>query len=1153
MSFFQLRSPRINNTLNSGAPAGPQTYFSNLSGTLSFTGAKNNQVIRAQTGVLSFTGAFTKNPLRILTASLSFTGAFIKIAVKALTAVLSFAGVIVRLVSKPITAVLSFSGNLAKALTKIPITAALSFTGVFTKAGGKVFTGVLSFSGAIARANRKTISGVLTFTGLLNRFITRSLPSAVLSFSGSMAKTVLKAFSGVLSFSGTISRLPGKSLTAALSFSGSLAKSIRKGLVAAALSFSGAMTKTINRALAGVLSFTGNFATNLVHGGTLFTQALTGGLSFTGTFTKTGVKALTGFFSATVDMPVIYNGTFESAPSFTAATNVDGRWIDGTAGGSVTNNTYGWLLNTSAGNQAQFDSSTSHSGTYSLKAQALATGTVIEIRDVVSTYNSPGGSPYRILLVPGKAYTVTYYMRTNYVSGDSNHGAIVALLTADATGNNTNTRNTGTYIKTTTGWTQYTFGFTANANESYAHIELRIYGHTGAGTLIMDAWYDDISITMNTPYTGFIKTTNKVLSGVLSFTGSVARGIYHGMIAALSFTGAVAKRGTRTFTGALSFTGAFIKQPVKSLIARLFGTQYTVTTNTIPWSFATNQQGSYSLNFQIMSPAPQQQFFTGGANRLDVNTEQNTNDVFVWFTDSTNTGNLVFKSGNLYDGRRHNLIVNKTATAITAYLDGVSAGVLNTTLNAFADQSNFVAGDSTVRVDHVRVWNRALTGGEVTTVATETAIPSSGLRLEWLLDEQTSTTAIDTSGNGNNGTVVFSGGWIAGGLTKLTSYPLAATLSFTGAIQKAVTKILSAAGLSFVGSLVKSVGHKLTGALSFTGIMLRRMLKSLTSILSFTSTRTNLITNPSFEAAQAPWQEYHNPGPTPTTLTLDNTTAQVGSQSLKMVTAASGNAYAGTVVTINNLINGRTYMLSLYAKGNAGGEALNFYNGANWVETGGAQVDFTLTTSFVRYSASFVCDTTTKDFYIRSSTASATFWIDAVLLEPVSTLGSYFDGTTSGAFWSGSINASISYMNQLPKFISRTITGGLPFTGAVFKNATRFMSGALSFTGSFARRIAKIVTGSLSFAGSVARNIARSFSASLSFMGTLLSIYHNGSLVAVTRTRALFMKLNNTITPLKQKNSTINMPQKSTTTPLKTRDTSEPVREENNNTHLRNN
>ena len=58
--------------------------------------------------------------------------------------------------------------------------------------------------------------------------------------------------------------------------------------------------------------------------------------------------------------------------------------------------------------------------------------------------------------------------------------------------------NVGTYVKTTTDWTLYTVTFTTAANTVYLAFDHRVYGHQGAATLIMDAWFDDIYLAPTT-------------------------------------------------------------------------------------------------------------------------------------------------------------------------------------------------------------------------------------------------------------------------------------------------------------------------------------------------------------------------------------------------------------------------------------------------------------------------------------------------------------------------------------------------------------------------------------------------------------------------------------------------------------------------------
>jgi len=196
---------------------------------------------------------------------------------------------------------------------------------------------------------------------------------------------------------------------------------------------------------------------------------------------------------------LIYNGDFEHSPEFTAATTTSVRFIDGTASGSTTDASYGWAMGKGGTAEAQFDTSVSHSGTTSLKLSTTATASYIEcyvptIANGRSTYNG------KVIPVrPMTSYTYSFWMKTNYVSGDATNGAYAALLFSDAgglsNGGCTATINTS-IVKTTQDWTQYTGTFTTNAVDAYMQINLRIYGQQGTGTLIMDAWFDNITLDL---------------------------------------------------------------------------------------------------------------------------------------------------------------------------------------------------------------------------------------------------------------------------------------------------------------------------------------------------------------------------------------------------------------------------------------------------------------------------------------------------------------------------------------------------------------------------------------------------------------------------------------------------------------------------------
>lgn len=196
---------------------------------------------------------------------------------------------------------------------------------------------------------------------------------------------------------------------------------------------------------------------------------------------------------------LVKNFDFEVAPTFVAATTGLGRWIDGSAAGSTTNATYKWgtnSANSSGTIAAQFDSSTSNSGSGSMKVSTTATAsTAVVSNALTNTLAAVSAFSYRVN--PGISYTYSVWMRTNYVSGDSDDGAYVQFTERNAAAGSI-TSTTTTKVKTTTGWTNYTGTITTNAATVYLDVLFFVRGTTGTGTLIMDAWFDDIYLAPTT-------------------------------------------------------------------------------------------------------------------------------------------------------------------------------------------------------------------------------------------------------------------------------------------------------------------------------------------------------------------------------------------------------------------------------------------------------------------------------------------------------------------------------------------------------------------------------------------------------------------------------------------------------------------------------
>jgi hypothetical protein len=205
-------------------------------------------------------------------------------------------------------------------------------------------------------------------------------------------------------------------------------------------------------------------------------------------------RTISGTRTATIRP--IPNGDFELAPPFTAATTTNQRWINGTAAGSTTDSQYCWAINGLQNScSTQFDSSQSHSGTNSLRVSTLAVNAFIEIANV-RLNTAAGFLQFRgpTVFASAKCF-ISWWMKTNFVSGDSNDGAYMQVFEFSTAASNL-ANHISSKVKTTTGWTNYTMSFTCNASCAYLEFQPRVHGNTGTATLIMDAWYDDITLSV---------------------------------------------------------------------------------------------------------------------------------------------------------------------------------------------------------------------------------------------------------------------------------------------------------------------------------------------------------------------------------------------------------------------------------------------------------------------------------------------------------------------------------------------------------------------------------------------------------------------------------------------------------------------------------
>lgn len=179
---------------------------------------------------------------------------------------------------------------------------------------------------------------------------------------------------------------------------------------------------------------------------------------------------------------------------------------------------------------------------------------------------------------------------------------------------------------------------------------------------------------------------------------------------------------------------------------------------------------------------------------------------------------------------------------------------------------------------------------------------------------------------------------------------------------------------------------------------------------SVTSTRTNLVTNPSFETDTTGVQTYIG------TFSQSSAQAYSGSNSVEIVNNASptGGYYGGIRQDVSGLTASTTYTISYWVY-SATAQDINLYVSAPANENNTVSVP---ANEWTRVSVTFVAGDVTEPVYIRGKGASLTWYVDAVLCEEASTAEDYFDGATTDITasnetnilysWTGTAHASTS-------------------------------------------------------------------------------------------------------------------------------------------------
>jgi hypothetical protein len=208
--------------------------------------------------------------------------------------------------------------------------------------------------------------------------------------------------------------------------------------------------------------------------------------------------------------------------------------------------------------------------------------------------------------------------------------------------------------------------------------------------------------------------------------------------------------------------------------------------------------------------------------------------------------------------------------------------------------------------------------------------------------------------------------------------------------------------------------------------------------LATIGTRTNLVTNPSFEVDTTGWTSV---GGAAATMSRDTTLAVFGASCMKCVAGGSGNMNVRSSISVSSAATpGSVYVASAFAYSATTSRTTDLtirFHDASGTElsasSGGSVASTVGSWTRLSYSATAPAGTVSVSVSVRwyAVVLNEVHYVDSVLIETGSTLQPYFDGTyEDGSIrmvsqgWNGTANASTS-----------TITYYVPGTGSPYSGS----------------------------------------------------------------------------------------------------------------------
>lgn len=271
-------------------------------------------------------------------------------------------------------------------------------------------------------------------------------------------------------------------------------------------------------------------------------------------------------------------------------------------------------------------------------------------------------------------------------------------------------------------------------------------------------------------------------------------------------------------------------------------------------------------------------------------------------------------------------------------------------------------------------------------------------------------------------------------------------ITTTGSWQRTSVKFtVSTVGSTFLYLITDGASGAAVGARFYADAFMLEAVPDLSPYFDAATPRTNLLSNPSFEAGLSGWTWAGNPV---VSIVHEVAPTYSGTKSMRVVcdgAVAAQGAFTSSRPTVKP---DRYYTASAWVKADTGKSVRldlgEWDGGSNIVGSRTSGTVVVGTGDWVRVSATRLMGPTaeTADIVVRNvNNVAHTFWVDAVLLEQSETLNDYYDATTSPFTytWTGTANASSSEQKA-------TSVAGITWQGAMapYQSTTKTYTGTKS-------------------------------------------------------------------------------------------------------------